>query len=78
MNAGYKINGCLSLFKIGQAPVLRTFPALLTVASYTQLLGLIQVTLFAMAFEGKFFFADFKLKSRLEVVSVVYAVPIKL
>ena len=60
-----------------QAPVLRSYPALLTVASYTQFLGVIQVTLFAMAFEGKFYFANFKLTSTLEVLSVVYAVPIK-
>lgn len=63
--------------QFAQAPVLRSYPALLTVASYTQLLGVIQVTLFAMAFEGKFHFANFKLKSSLEVLSVVYAVPIK-
>lgn len=64
------------LLEFAKAPVLRTYPALLTVASYTQLLGIIQVTLFAMAFEGKFYFADFTLKSRLEVLSVFFAVPI--
>jgi hypothetical protein len=57
-------------------PILRKFPAPMTVNAFTYMFGFIQVGLVGAVWEGNIKFLDFKLSSSGQVIAILYAVSI--
>ncbi len=57
-------------------PMLRKFPAPMTVNAFTYMFGFIQVGLVGAVWEGNLKFLDFNLSSSGQVIAVLYAVSI--
>ncbi len=57
-------------------PILRKFPAPMTVNAFTYMFGFIQVGLVGAVWEGNLKFLDFNLSSSGQVIAVLYAVSI--
>lgn len=57
-----------------QAPVMRMYPALLSMTAGTYFFGFIQVGVLGVISAGKLHFAEFRLTSMAQIVGVLYAV----
>lgn len=59
---------------IVQGPVMKKFPAILSMTAATYFFGFIQVGILGVISAGKLHFAEFRLTSMAQIVGVLYAV----
>ncbi|KAG0553422.1 hypothetical protein M758_12G011100 [Ceratodon purpureus] len=71
----FLIMNCVSwaVYLTCQAPVMRMYPALLSVTAATYFFGFIQVGILGVISAGKLHFAEFRLTSTAQIVGVLYA-----
>lgn len=67
-------SNAFSVINVVQAPVMKMYPALLSMTAGTYFFGWIQVGILGVISAGKLHFANFRLTSMAQIIGVLYAV----